>query len=323
MFFSAARRAAAPLLALALLAAASGARAEGDPTAALAGVVDVTPDTYDARVSRSGMSTLLEFYAPWCGHCKSMVPEYKKLAELVAADPALKGRVQIAKVDADAHREVGERFAVKGFPSLKWVARARAGDAAGARTYPGHRSAEAILRWVRDQLAHEARAAQVKELTPLARAYAAAAAAGDAAAEAAALEAAAAALPSEQEASGALYLRFLKRAGEKGAPWLAAELARLERVSAAGGTAPAKAAELAAKLSVLKAFQPLPEGAVEEWAEPDPESESEEEEDAPYDGGYGDDDGGLPIDFGAESGGEGEAGDAAGGDDEYADDAEL
>ncbi len=42
-----------------------------------------------------------------CGHCKRLVPEYTKLGEKIASDPKLKNRVLIAKVDADAHRELG------------------------------------------------------------------------------------------------------------------------------------------------------------------------------------------------------------------------
>ena len=39
----------------------------------------------------------IEFYAPWCGHCKRMTPEYKTLGEMAQTDAKLKGRVVIAK----------------------------------------------------------------------------------------------------------------------------------------------------------------------------------------------------------------------------------
>ena len=58
-----------------------------------------------------------------CGHCKRLVPEFKKLGAAVAKDPKLKNRVVVAKVDADKHRELGERFGVRGFPTLKWFSR--------------------------------------------------------------------------------------------------------------------------------------------------------------------------------------------------------
>ncbi|KAJ9463325.1 putative protein disulfide-isomerase A6 [Diplonema papillatum] len=55
---------------------------------------------------------LVEFFAPWCGHCKSLVPEMEKVAK------ALKGVVTVAAVDADAHRDVGGNYQVQGFPTL-------------------------------------------------------------------------------------------------------------------------------------------------------------------------------------------------------------
>lgn len=57
------------------------------------------------------------------GHCKRMVPELKALGAAVASDPALASRVVIGKVDADKHRELGTRFGVSGFPTIKWFTR--------------------------------------------------------------------------------------------------------------------------------------------------------------------------------------------------------
>ena len=83
------------------------------------------PDNYDSVVN-GGKHVLAEFYAPWCGHCKHLTPEYKKLGAMVAADPKLAGRVVVAKCNADAHRSLGEKFDVKGFPTIKWLPRGKA-----------------------------------------------------------------------------------------------------------------------------------------------------------------------------------------------------
>lgn len=53
----------------------------------------------------------------WCGHCKNLAPTYEQLGD---AYNHAKNDVIIAKVDADAHRDLGTRFGVKGFPTLKW-----------------------------------------------------------------------------------------------------------------------------------------------------------------------------------------------------------
>lgn len=63
---------------------------------------------------------------PGCGHCKHLVPHYSKLGAAIAKDPKLRSRVLIAKVDADAHRSLGERFGVRGFPTIKWFPRGKA-----------------------------------------------------------------------------------------------------------------------------------------------------------------------------------------------------
>ena len=49
---------------------------------------------------------MVEFYAPWCGHCKNLAPEYKKAAK------ALKGIVKIGAVDLTVHKDVGNPYGI-------------------------------------------------------------------------------------------------------------------------------------------------------------------------------------------------------------------
>ncbi|KAG5938518.1 hypothetical protein E4U53_007995 [Claviceps sorghi] len=85
--------------------------------AAQSAVIDLTPSNFDQVVLKSGKPTLVEFFAPWCGHCKHLAPVYEDLAH---AFQHAKDKVQIAKVDADAERALGKRFGVQGFPTLKF-----------------------------------------------------------------------------------------------------------------------------------------------------------------------------------------------------------
>lgn len=80
-------------------------------------VIDLIPSNFDQVVLKSGKPTLVEFFAPWCGHCKTLAPVYEELA---SAFEHAKDKVQIAKVDADAQRDLGKRFGVQGFPTLKY-----------------------------------------------------------------------------------------------------------------------------------------------------------------------------------------------------------
>ncbi|PNY26551.1 Protein disulfide-isomerase erp38 [Tolypocladium capitatum] len=85
--------------------------------AARSAVMDLTPSNFDKVVLKSGKPTFVEFFAPWCGHCKQLAPVWEELA--LSFEHA-KDKVQIAKVDADAERSLGKRFGIQGFPTLKY-----------------------------------------------------------------------------------------------------------------------------------------------------------------------------------------------------------
>lgn len=80
-------------------------------------VIDLTPKNFDEVVLKSGKPALVEFFAPWCGHCKNLAPVYEELA---TGFQSAAGKVSIAKVDADEHKSLGKRFGVTGFPTRCW-----------------------------------------------------------------------------------------------------------------------------------------------------------------------------------------------------------
>jgi protein disulfide-isomerase A6 len=57
---------------------------------------------------------LIEFFAPWCGHCKKLTPEWEKAAK------GLKGFVKMGAVDMTTDGDAGKDFEVEGYPTLKW-----------------------------------------------------------------------------------------------------------------------------------------------------------------------------------------------------------
>ena len=84
---------------------------------------------------------LLEFYAPWCGHCKSLEPKYVELAEKLAK---VEGLV-IAKVDATANEIEG--ISVSGFPAIKFFAK---GSKRAPVDYDGDREVEAFMTYLKE-----------------------------------------------------------------------------------------------------------------------------------------------------------------------------
>ncbi|KAF5178921.1 disulfide isomerase-like 1-4 [Thalictrum thalictroides] len=80
---------------------------------------------------------LVEFYAPWCGHCQALAPEF------AAAATELKGQAVLAKVDASVENELGQKYDVQGFPTLYIFI-----DGVH-KPYSGHRTKEAIVTWVK------------------------------------------------------------------------------------------------------------------------------------------------------------------------------
>jgi len=79
-------------------------------------VIDLIPSNFD-KIAIGGKPALVEFFAPWCGHCKSLAPIYEQLAQDFSF---AKDKVTIAKVDADSEKSLGKRFGIQGFPTIKW-----------------------------------------------------------------------------------------------------------------------------------------------------------------------------------------------------------
>jgi len=98
-------------------------------------VIDLTPSNFDKLVLKGDEVWIVEFYAPWCGHCQSLVPEYKKAAK------ALKGVVKIGAVNADEHRSLGGQYGVQGFPTIKIFGR----DKKKPEDFRGNRNAQGIV----------------------------------------------------------------------------------------------------------------------------------------------------------------------------------
>lgn len=80
-------------------------------------VVVLTEDNWSIELLEKEEAALVFFYAPWCGHCKNLYPQFSKAATKIIEK---KLAVKLAKIDATTNSNIAKEFKVEGYPSLKW-----------------------------------------------------------------------------------------------------------------------------------------------------------------------------------------------------------
>ncbi|MCV2865025.1 thioredoxin TrxC [Defluviimonas sp. WL0075] len=99
----------------------------GDP---LAGgkVAALDPAVHDKMVRGDTLPLLVDYWAPWCGPCRMMAPQFAQ------ASMALKGRARLAKINTEDHPQISQRLGIRGIPLLILYAKGReVARLAGAR----------------------------------------------------------------------------------------------------------------------------------------------------------------------------------------------
>jgi len=225
----------------------------------------LTPETFDTVVSNDAAFKLLEFYAPWCGHCKSLAPIYEQLGGVFSGE----SKVVIAKIDADKHRSLGERFGVEGFPTIKFVLPgALKGGAVkpevAAEPYNGARDLAGLVSFVNEKAGtHRDEKGGLKATAGLVESLkdeAFALGKSPSAATLASLKSAVAGLTEEEEKGfGQMYAKLGEKIVEKGASYIAKETARLTGMLVSEEVKPEKKTELSYKRNILAAFNPTPD----------------------------------------------------------------
>lgn len=76
------------------------------------GPIEVTADNFQAEVLESEKPVIVDFWAEWCGPCRTIAPVIDQIAK------ERDGAVQVAKLDVDSHPSIAQRYGVQGIPFI-------------------------------------------------------------------------------------------------------------------------------------------------------------------------------------------------------------
>jgi thioredoxin 2 len=99
--------------------------------------VALTDATFDAVVSRTELPVVVDFWAPWCGPCRMMAPQFEQAAR------ELGGRVLFAKVNSDENPKTSVRYRIRSIPTMVLL---QGGQE--QRRVSGAMSARELVRWL-------------------------------------------------------------------------------------------------------------------------------------------------------------------------------
>ena len=101
----------------------------------------LTAETFDRHALQADIPVVIDFWAAWCGPCRTMSPNFE------AAAAKLEPQVRLAKLDTEAQPEIAARFGIRGIPCLILIHKGRE----LARS-SGVMPTAAIVAWVEQQL---------------------------------------------------------------------------------------------------------------------------------------------------------------------------
>ena len=103
--------------------------------------VELTAASFNRHVSRNDIPVLVDFWAPWCGPCRTMAPAFEQAASL------LEPTVRLAKLNTEDEQLIGANHGIRSIPTMVLYR-----DGKEIARQSGALIASAIVRWVQSQL---------------------------------------------------------------------------------------------------------------------------------------------------------------------------
>jgi len=224
--------------------------AKGSKKSTISSVVTLTASNFENIVKDENKNVLVEFYAPWCGHCKRLAPEYEILASAFANENS----VVIAKIDCDEHKDTCSSYDISGYPTLKWFPK---NDKSG-KLYEEGRDVDAFVNYInRNAGTHRDRnggltasAGRIEKLDDIVKKFSSSEDKPSLIKEA---EEVVASLVGEGISDAKYYLKAMLNVRDV-KDFLLNEVARLERMITSGSLSNNKRDEFTRKKNILSAF---------------------------------------------------------------------
>jgi len=215
-------------------------------------VTVLTSDNFNSIVKDPTKDVLVEFYAPWCGHCKHLAPDYEKVGQSFDGESS----VVIAKLDADDHKAPASEYGVTGYPTIKFFPK----DNKEGETYNGGRSPQDFVDFINSRAGTERtvgggfseQAGRTSELDEIAREFMASPSSRQSL-----LDRATKIVDSQTEKIkewSKFYTMTMKRVIEKGDKFSSDESLRLKRLIDSGSINAKNIEQFSKRLNIVKQF---------------------------------------------------------------------